>query len=183
LRLSEAVESALKYGHGVATIITDKAISLSAKFTCPSDGFSFPEIEPRLFSFNSPYGACPECHGLGTESLFSERACLKCRGQRLKEESLNVLVENKNIVQVTAFSISEAHDFFNAISKKLSESKNKNLRNIFTIAEVPLREILNRLKFMIDVGLEYLTLERKAGTLSGGEAQRIRLASQIGSIF
>ncbi|MBU6500919.1 MAG: excinuclease ABC subunit UvrA [Patescibacteria group bacterium] len=173
LRLSEAIESALKYGNDVVTIIADKEISLSAKFTCPQDGFSFPEIEPRLFSFNSPYGACPECHGLGVKELWSEEICPICTGKRLKEEALNVLVNGKNINSVTAMSIEEAINFFTGLNLK-NESAN-------AVAETPLREIKSRLKFMIDVGLDYLTLDRKAGTLSGGESQRIRLASQIGS--
>lgn len=173
LRLAEAVESALKYGNDVVTIITDKEISLSAKFTCPHDGFSFPEIEPRLFSFNSPYGACSVCHGLGTEDVWSEKICPVCAGKRLREESLNVLVNGKNIAAVASFSIDEAYKFFGSLNLK-----NQNLQ---AVAEAPLREIKSRLKFMIDVGLDYLTLERRAGTLSGGESQRIRLASQIGS--
>ncbi len=173
LRLAEAIEHALKYGNDVVTIITDKEVSLSAKFTCPHDGFSFPEIEPRLFSFNSPYGACPECHGLGTKDLWSEEICPVCVGKRLREESLNVLIDGKNINAVTAFSIEDAFNFFNKM-----KFKNTSLEEV---AEAPLREIKSRLKFMVDVGLEYLTLDRKAGTLSGGEAQRIRLASQIGS--
>lgn len=174
LRLAEAIETGLKYGNDVVTVITDKETPLSAKFTCPEDGFSFPEIEPRLFSFNSPYGACPECHGLGVENIWSEKPCDACGGRRLKQEALSVLIEGKNISSVAALSISEAYDFFTGMQKK-KEKKN------FEIIEVPLREIKARLKFMLDVGLEYLTLERKAGTLSGGEAQRIRLASQIGS--
>ncbi len=178
LRLAEAVESALKYGNDVITIITDKEISLSAKFTCPNDGFSFPEIEPRLFSFNSPYGACEVCHGLGTESIWSEKICPKCLGKRLKDESLSVLINGKNIVNLTAIPIKDAYIFFNKLKSDYSKQKETYF---IEIAEVPLREIISRLKFMIDVGLEYLTLDRKAGTLSGGEAQRIRLASQIGS--
>jgi excinuclease ABC subunit A len=173
LRLSEAIESALKYGNAVVTLITDTEVSLSAKFTCPHDGFSFPEIEPRLFSFNSPYGACPECHGLGTKDLWSEEICPVCLGKRLRVESLNVLIDEKSIHTVTALSIEDAHAFFSGLKFKAT-SMNE-------VAEAPLREIKNRLKFMMDVGLEYLTLDRKAGTLSGGEAQRIRLASQIGS--
>jgi excinuclease ABC subunit A len=173
LRLSEAIESGLKYGNAVVTVITDKEVSLSAKFTCPRDGFSFPEIEPRLFSFNSPYGACPECHGLGTKELWSEEICPVCNGKRLREESLNVLVNNKNITTVTGFSIEDAYTFFDTM-----KFKNTSLTEV---AEAPLREIKSRLRFMMDVGLEYLTLDRRAGTLSGGEAQRIRLASQIGS--
>ena len=173
LRLAEAIEHGLKYGNDVVTIIADKEVSLSAKFTCPHDGFSFPEIEPRLFSFNSPYGACPECHGLGTKDIWSEEICPACAGKRLREESLNVLIDGKNINTVTAFSIEEAYRFFDKM-----KFKNASLTEV---AEAPLREIKSRLKFMMDVGLEYLTLDRKAGTLSGGEAQRIRLASQIGS--
>jgi len=173
LRLAEAIESALKYGNNVVTIIADKEVSLSAKFTCPNDGFSFPEIEPRLFSFNSPYGACPACHGLGTEDIWSEKICPVCVGKRLREESLSVLMNDKNIATITNFSVDKAYKFFGEMV-----FKNRSLEDV---AEVPLREIKNRLKFMIDVGLGYLTLERKAGTLSGGEAQRIRLASQIGS--
>jgi len=172
LRLSEAVESALKYGHGVVSIVTDEEISLSSKFTCPHDGFSFPEIEPRLFSFNSPYGACEACHGLGVESVWSDVICEVCSGRRLKKESLSVLLGGKNISNVVRFSILEACDFFDTIKLKGSEQE---------IAEVPFREVKSRLNFLKNVGLEYLTLERKAGTLSGGEAQRIRLASQIGS--
>ena len=108
LRLSEAIESGLKYGNNVVTIITDKEVALSAQFTCPHDGFSFPEIEPRLFSFNSPYGACPECHGLGTKDIWSEEVCPVCAGKRLREESLNVLIDGKNINTVTALSIEDA---------------------------------------------------------------------------
>ncbi|MBI2514643.1 excinuclease ABC subunit UvrA [Candidatus Wolfebacteria bacterium] len=195
LRLAEAVESALKYGNNVLTIITDKEVSLSAKFTCPRDGFSFPEIEPRLFSFNSPYGACPECHGLGIEEIWlaspehsakrgSDKICPACLGKRLREESLNVLMVGKNIAAVTGMSIDDAYIFFDNLEKfnvttsDVVKLKNEKFRDI---AEGPLREIKNRLKFMIDVGLDYLTLDRKAGTLSGGESQRIRLASQIGS--
>jgi excinuclease ABC subunit A len=174
LRLSEAIESGLKYGNDVVTIITDTELSLSAKFTCPHDGFSFPEIEPRLFSFNSPFGACPACNGLGTESIWSEKICPVCIGKRLKQEALNVLIAGKNIASITGMPISEAQDFF----AKLSLGGNETFREI---TEVPFREIRSRLSFLFDVGLEYLTLDRKAGTLSGGEAQRIRLASQIGS--
>ena len=175
LRLSEAVEAALKHGNDVVTGVSgDQEVSFSAKFSCPRDNFSFPDIEPRLFSFNSPYGACPECHGLGTEDIWSERICKVCLGKRLRPESLSVLMEGKNITEVTSISVEDSYEFFGHLDKKLKD-KAKD------ISETPLREIRNRLKFMIDVGLGYLTLDRKAGTLSGGESQRIRLASQIGS--
>lgn len=174
-RLSESIETALKYGEDVVTFITDQEISLSAKFSCPEDKFSFPEIEPRLFSFNSPYGACPVCHGLGIEDIWSENVCGVCIGKRLRPEALSVLIAGKNISNIVSMSVDDAYKFF----LELSKSNDKSIK--MEIVELPLREILNRLKFMIDVGLDYLTLDRKAGTLSGGEAQRIRLASQIGS--
>ncbi|MBI2012949.1 MAG: excinuclease ABC subunit UvrA [Candidatus Colwellbacteria bacterium] len=196
LRLSEAVELALKYGHDAVSVLLRKEqeagkknrnpvksakadhrareISFSAKSACARDNFSFPEVEPRLFSFNSPYGACEECHGLGTEDIWSEKVCPACRGNRLRLEALNVLVKSKNISEVVRLSVSESIIFFDALGKSFSP-KDKE------IAETPLREIVSRLKFMSDIGLDYLTLDRRAGTLAGGESQRIRLASQIGS--
>lgn len=174
-RVAEAVESALKYGNDTVTFIVGSVEhTLSSKFSCPKDQFAFPELSPRLFSFNSPYGACETCHGLGVKDAWSEESCAVCRGKRLNPAALNVLLDNKNIADIAGLSIEKAFVFFESLSKKL-KSGNAD------IAEVPLREIKNRLRFMIDVGLEYLTLERKAGTLSGGESQRIRLASQIGS--
>ncbi|MBI2011120.1 MAG: ABC-ATPase UvrA, partial [Candidatus Colwellbacteria bacterium] len=194
LRLSEAVEGALKHGQDFLTVIfsptvssslrqsapnkkdkkVSREVSFSARFACPRDNFSFPEIEPRLFSFNSPYGACEECHGLGTESIWSEKPCSVCLGKRLRPEALAVLLRDRNIAEVVDLPISEAMKFFESLEKGFNEKEKE-------IAETPLREILARLKFMADIGLEYLTLNRKAGTLAGGESQRIRLASQIGS--
>lgn len=175
LRLAEAVETSLKLsGDLVIAVFPDEELSLSSKFSCPDDGFSFPEIEPRLFSFNSPSGACEACHGLGTESVWSEDVCEYCNGARLKQESLSVFISGKNINNITRMNIGEARAFF-------GDLENSGDKNIQEIASAPMREIKNRLKFLHDVGLDYLTLERRAGTLSGGEAQRIRLASQIGS--
>ncbi|HBD04951.1 TPA: excinuclease ABC subunit A [Candidatus Uhrbacteria bacterium] len=173
-RLSEALEIAIAQANGVVLISYPDGTeqTLSSKFSCPDDGFAFPEIEPRLFSFNSPYGACAECHGIGTEDLYSTKVCKSCSGARLRREALNVFINQKNIVDITSLSIDNAIDYF--LNLKLSETEKQ-------ISEPIMNEIMSRLQFMLDVGLHYLTLERKAGTLSGGEAQRIRLASQIGS--
>ncbi|HET9641235.1 MAG TPA: ABC-ATPase UvrA, partial [Candidatus Paceibacterota bacterium] len=180
-RLSEALELALKESDGLVKIqhADGTEETLSSKFICPDDGAPFPEVEPRLFSFNSPYGACPHCHGLGTESVFSEEICHVCGGKRLRPESLRVYLKSKNdktlgknIVDFTSMSIGEAKKFVDSI--ELSDMK-------FDIAAPILKEIDSRLTFMLNVGLDYLTLNRSAATLSGGEAQRIRLASQLGS--
>ena len=230
-RLSEGVERALAESDGLVKIEDAGGERLiSAKFMCPYDGFSFPEVEPRLFSFNSPYGACPACNGLGTKHFMGEEPCPVCKGARLRPEALNVFLHgagadfvsaslqvqrgrsskskstpapeigfagslhvsavdklgsdagadekfpipagSKNIVDITNLSIENAHKFFSdlELSKKDQE-----------ISKTVIKEICARLKFMLDVGLDYLTLDRRANTLSGGEAQRIRLASQLGS--
>lgn len=180
-RLSEAVELALKESNGLVKVRTPDGEErmLSAKFICPTDGSSFPEVEPRLFSFNSPYGACPECNGLGTTGIFNSDECTSCKGARLRPEALRVYLGGdgkgklgKNIVDFTNMTIGEAAQFIAEL--KLSKKDQD-------IAWPALREIIERLEFMINVGIEYLTLNRRANTLSGGEAQRIRLASQLGS--
>ena len=174
-RLADALQTAVDRGNDVALIIYPDGTEqmLSSKFSCPEDGFAFPEIEPRLFSFNSPYGACQTCHGLGTKELFSEELCLACEGKRLRPEALHVwLPSGLSIVDLTAMSIETATNYFKTV--QLSDREKE-------IAAPILKEVVNRLQFMMDVGLHYLTLNRTAGTLSGGEAQRIRLASQVGS--
>lgn len=192
-RLSEVVERALLESDNLVTIkIGEEEFIMSAKFACKNDGFSFPEVEPRLFSFNSPYGACPTCNGLGTKYFGGDEPCEDCKGARLRKEALNVFISagsggersnfknskgstlksQINILELASMSIAEAFEFFKTL--KLTEQEKE-------ISLPVVREIQDRLKFMLDVGLEYLQLSRKANTLSGGEAQRIRLASQLGS--
>lgn len=179
-RLSEALEIALKEADGLVKIgHADGTLeTLSSKFICPDDGASFPEVEPRLFSFNSPYGACPNCNGLGTKSLFSDEPCPVCEGKRLRPEALRVYLKGRakglgiNIVDFTNFSIQEAADFLDGVELSALRAE---------VAEPIIKEIRGRLQFMLNVGLDYLTLNRSAATLSGGEAQRIRLASQLGT--
>ncbi len=180
-RLSEAVELALAESNGLVKIQSpDGSLrTLSAKFICPADGSSFPEVEPRLFSFNSPYGACSECNGLGVVGIFNSDTCPACKGARLRPEALRVYLGGDgkknlghNIVDFTALTVTEAAAVIDDLN--LTEKQHE-------IAWPALREIIERLEFMKNVGIEYLTLDRRANTLSGGEAQRIRLASQLGS--
>lgn len=271
-RLSDSLETALKLGKGIAVISKNSKEDLmfSEHFACEECGISLPEIEPRLFSFNSPFGACSSCQGLGeklevdpklvipnprlsiaegaifpwahashkigrqgfffwkleelakehkfslavpvqdlpqkavdlimkgdqdfegiiswlerryheTESDFArdeieqymvKKLCEVCQGKRLKPEVLAVTVGGKSINDVVELQLNHAKEFF--LSLKLQEEGKR-------IAYPIIKEILNRLQFLIDVGLEYLTLARSAQTLSGGEEQRIRLATQIGS--
>jgi excinuclease ABC subunit A len=184
-RLSEALERAVVEADGLIKISYPGAAKsgekdagatnetlMSVKFMCPYDGFSYPEVEPRLFSFNSPYGACPACNGLGTETIWSDDPCKVCEGKRLRPEALHVKIGDMNIVDVVNLSIEKAVKYFDEI--KLTDAEKE-------IAKIVLKEIEARLLFMVNVGIEYLTLDRRAHTLSGGEAQRIRLASQLGS--
>ena len=285
-RLFEAIESATKLAKGkvIIDVMGDKESLFSESFACPYCNFSLPELEPRMFSFNAPFGACPECKGLGVnltidkdlvipnkdlsinegaivtlsddqggiyykrlkcvcdhykidmdkpfkkltkkeenivlygtteiiqfnyttksgnvynqkdfyegiinnlqrrymetsstwirewlERYMIETTCTKCNGSRLRDEVLSVLINGKNIYEVTCLSIKDLYDFMNNL--KLTKEQQE-------IGKLLIEEIKNRLKFLLNVGLEYLTLSRTASTLSGGESQRIRLATQIGS--
>ncbi|WP_242255352.1 excinuclease ABC subunit UvrA [Bacillus cereus group sp. BfR-BA-01379] len=286
-RLADSLESALRLGGGrvLIDVMGEEELLFSEHHACPHCGFSIGELEPRMFSFNSPFGACPSCDGLGSklevdlelvipnwdlslnehaiapweptssqyypqllqsvcnhygvdmdmpvkdipkdlfdkvlygsgeekvyfryvnefgqvkeneilfegvipnierryretssdyireqmEKYMAEQACPKCKGGRLKPESLAVFVGDKTIADVTKYSVQEVQEFFSNV--ELTEKQQK-------IAHLILREIQERVGFLVNVGLDYLTLSRAAGTLSGGEAQRIRLATQIGS--
>lgn len=176
-RLSEAIEHAIHESNGLVEFnLYGESTVLSTQFACSNCGFSFPEVEPRLFSFNSPYGACVTCNGLGVKYIGALDDCEDCGGKRLRKEALNVFLmtdeDRKNIVDITNLSIEDAKKFFDNLHLTEREME---------VAKVVLREISARLVFLLDVGLNYLNLNRKADTLSGGEAQRIRLASQLGS--
>ena len=288
-RLTESIEVALKHAENLVLIdiVGEKSVLYSCNYACPDCGFSFPELTPRMFSFNNPYGACPKCLGIGylmkmdedliipdkTKTLYdgvkafgastmkkgetmakmyfesigkhygvdikkpiknlpreflekilygtgdeeidfefaspygtrkfkapfegviptlerrhnetksqgmrdfyelymSNSHCDECNGARLKKEILSIKINGKNINEMTEMSIRQLQDFLKNI--ELTETQKM-------IADMILKEINARLQFLVDVGLDYLTLSRSAGTLSGGEAQRIRLATQIGS--
>lgn len=208
-RLSEAVELSSKKSGGTLWIEfdgKDKTL-FSQSFACPVCNISLPDIEPRSFSFNTPYGACPECDGLGTilsaDPLAQEKipnllnryletnneairkrlspfiitsVCPSCNGQKLNKVSRSVTVSGKNITDISNQSVRVVLDFI----LNLNQPNNFSMQEL-AVALPIVRELSVRLKFLIDVGLEYLTLGRTASSLSSGEAQRIRLASQIGT--
>lgn len=288
-RIFESIETALDWSHGLLIILSDiEEKVVSDKHTCPECGFSIPKLEPRLFSFNSPLGCCPDCKGLGIkreadenlivpdmsmtlengavkyyrhmvgtpnmewqefkllcklynipmnvpyneltkeqkhivlygspeihkyvlksssgnvnnrigyiegiktkldrlynetnsdwmreyyETFMHDTVCTTCNGAKLNKEALSVLIDGKNIYEVTQMQIKDLRDWVRDLPNKLTKNQND-------IANMVLKEIDNRTSFLCDVGLEYLTLSRMAMTLSGGESQRIRLATQIGS--
>ena len=198
-RLAQSLETALALAdHLVKIEFPDgKELLLSSRFACNACGTSLPEPEPRLFSFNSTVGACAACGGLGLKDLtpevekflerrisktpekfeqemdfFHEAPCPDCQGGRLKKEALCIKIKKKTIVDICQLSLVRALQFF----QELSLTPRERL-----ISERMLKEIKERLSFLIAVGVEYLTLDRLSATLSGGESQRIRLATQIGS--
>ncbi len=173
-RLTEAIETAIDMSNGLCQVVfpNQEEKIFNTEYSCPKCGFSFPEIEPRLFSFNSPYGFCSDCSGLGVKNIFSGEICDSCHGKRLNNNALSVKVGGRNIWDVAGMTVEECLVFF----KELKITKKEH-----EIADVILKEIISRLSFLMDVGLHYVSLNRPTGTLSGGEAQRIRLASQVGT--
>ncbi len=210
-RLSESVRLAAKHGEGVVTVVYQAKGAgddgwqeklLNTRYACPRCQTGIGEIEPRTFSFNSPYGACPTCHGLGVVNkseasrvsqgeLKSRRKsedaadppqalvdleetaiCPDCHGSRLRAEARGCRLGGKAIHEITALPVTAAIQFFGELSFTADQK---------AIAAPIVAEILRRLMFLDRVGTEYLTLDRSADTLSGGERQRVRLATGIGS--
>ncbi len=198
-RVSDSVDLALKLGEGQLVLENHDGDQrtetlMSEKFACPDCHVSYPAPEPRTFSFNSPMGACPVCEGLGVDpaSKRSEEdenddddlpivpfdatpenaPCPECKGARLRKESLSFLLAEQSIAVLSKLALSELAVFFDGL--KVTEREK-------LIGDRILKEIKDRLRFLNEVGVGYLSLARAAQTLSGGEAQRIRLATQIGS--
>ncbi len=232
-RLADSLETALKLADGIVTVnLPDEGrdLTFSERMACIECGVSYPEISPRIFSFNNPHGACPACDGLGTrldgssialdsslrllgedffgaslgsldrrykdtqssrvreeietyvDRLASIRPCPECQGARLRKESLAIRVGGLNIGELTRKSVKDAAAFFASLGAPSSGNGDLALtEKEREIARRILKEIRERLGFLINVGLDYLTLDRTAATLAGGEGQRIRLATQIGS--
>ena len=197
----------LQHGKGVVMLLEDvdrlqqdidtplKTVLFSTKRACSHCGTSYPELDPRTFSFNAKQGWCPGCLGTGLRIIgriradeltpglegetdagvtYSDEPCPVCHGQRLNPMALHVRIGDQSIADVTAQSVLEARQWVETAGKRFDRRQQE-------IASGILDEIRNRLSFLIDVGLGYLTLDRAAPTLSGGEAQRIRLAGQLGS--
>jgi excinuclease ABC subunit A len=195
-RVQEAVETAFRLAKGTCKIIVGTAEYLYAgSRMCVQCAHSVPELEPRFFSFNSPIGACPECNGLGffhewpwkdddaeswkarypeffADKYAEMKVCRVCMGKRLNKQALAVTVGDKNIFDLCELSIDKLLAFCTALQLPDTEQE---------IARGLIKEIIERLMFLENVGLSYLSLNRTAQTLSGGEGQRIRLATQIGS--
>ena len=195
-RLNEAVETAGKFAQGTCKVIVGDSQHLySSNRMCTQCAISIPELEPRLFSFNSPIGACQKCAGLGIvhewpwnvndpdawkakypdffgDKYAQQKTCTECYGKRLNKLALAVTIGDSDMCQIGDKSIKDLIEFFKKV--KLTETEKE-------IAAGLIKEIVDRLTFLNDVGLPYLSLNRTARTLSGGEGQRIRLATQIGS--
>ena len=181
-RLKEAVDRVFTLaGDELKVLRPDgEEVYYSLKGLCPTCHVSLPELEPRTFSFNTPYGACPSCHGLGYQTVLNEwdeveltdDVCPACRGARLKPESLAVTVAGKNISELGDLSLNRLADSLR--SAQFSSSKEK-------VAARILKETLERLGVLNELGMSYLQLGRTVSSLSGGEGQRVRLAAQVGA--
>ncbi len=199
-RLREGLETALRLADGIAKIEVvgkkSEFITLSSQSACVDCGISYPEIEPRFFSFNNPRGACPECNGLGYLSDSDEEdddhdehnsdtsdedhedddgkkiVCPLCEGQRLRIEARHVWVNDKSITELSHMPASDLGKFFSKVTFSKRDTE---------VGSKVLKEIISRLEFLTKVGVDYLSIDRPSKTLSGGESQRIKLASQIGS--
>ena len=210
-RLAESINTAVSMAAGRVIVETTAGVrhSYSLHSACPICGFGFPDLEPRLFSFNNPRGACPSCNGLGTLDLVEEEqyedegdgrvlkkvsyklrnekkgdeddeeaedmqlsTCPECHGSRLRSEALSIRVGGKNIAELSEMSCVELRAWMNDLKVP---AKNKLVSDKIT------KQILSRLDYLLRAGTGYLSLSRSARTLSGGEAQRIRLATQVGS--
>ncbi|HIP92819.1 MAG TPA: ABC-ATPase UvrA, partial [Desulfurobacteriaceae bacterium] len=183
-RFISSLELALEFSKGYVEIEdyeTKKIEFFSTRNSCPKCGFTFKEISPRLFSFNLPLGACPTCLGTGDIQVekYKYVPCPTCKGNRLNKEALSVKLDGKDIIQFTQMDILSLYKYFkNSLKDPLKVIKDKAKVEVY---KKIVKEILERLEFLIEVGAEYLSLDRKVKTLSGGEAQRIRLATQIAS--
>ncbi len=181
-RLIEAVERALEMSNGdLLTLKPDGSEAYySLSLLCPYCAINLPELEPRSFSFNSPYGACPQCHGLGYQTsldewgelVLTDEICASCQGSRLRKESLAVKVGNRNIYELTDFSINRLLEEISGFEFAASQHR---------VALPIQKEILGRLAVMDELGMSYLQLRRTTASLSGGEARRLRLAAQVGA--
>lgn len=192
-RIEKSVATAMRHGDGLMMILDadiNEARFYSKRLMCPTTGMAYKDPAPNIFSFNSPEGACPYCKGLGMVSAtdpLSEieqmdtdeeeillTTCPACNGLRLNQEALSYKINDKNIAELADMDIDQLYLWLGNAPTYMEERQ-------FTIAKEILKEIRTRLKFMMDVGLDYLSLSRHSNTLSGGESQRIRLATQIGS--
>lgn len=181
-RLKEAVDKALEISDGNLLLMKQdgREIYYSLRLLCPYCEISLPELEPRSFSFNSPYGACPSCHGLGFqivldkwgEEELTDELCPVCEGSRLRKESLAVKVGNKNIFELTSLPVSRLINELSSLEFSATQQM---------IASRIQKEINSRIRIIGELGMSYLQLSRTTASLSSGEARRIRLAAQVGS--
>ena len=175
-RVESSIQVAMKLTRGIVLIavVNGQERLYSERLACVDCGISIPVVEPRTFSFNSRYGACPSCSGLGTrlELDLTPRPCSACGGRRLRPESLAIKIARLSISDLTSLALGRTLQVITDLELTPRESR---------IAGRVVQEVIDRIEFLCAVGLEYLSLDRSAATLSGGEAQRIRLATQIGS--